>query len=535
MNNSQNNTVEVKYIKKRRNIFLSILIYFLVFLFGFVSAFGVTALVVYQVVAKKSINEVDDFQAGFTGSSIKELEILSDEACEGTLLDLFTLISNKFEGESTLSDFTDISPILSTKVDELVKKINDLDVITIDVDKLKSTQLSKLGEFLQDTVEQTEVAKILFDSDTNYSTQNELLMRLCFGDDYVVNEDNTVTGTRTTISNISTRFEELINNIEIADFTDVDPNSAIMMYLAYGKFDKVKYTYTAENQIGVSADETILYDSKKLTATKVGDDYYLKKNTGTDAYTDADGFYLGNDGKKLTIEDVTLYNGETEVRASKVDEISSKLNTIYDDLTLDDLLTIDSTSPKVLQSLKTSTLNGFSNDLNVLPLKDIIEISDDDKILCNLKSSTLNTLNDDINNLTVQDLYYTDIYSTYVLATSYESGVNYYTTTDNVNYTKCQALTEFESGVDYYTGGNIYGIWKYLLIKDGTEQFIKIQEFDSAMDNVKENISKASLADLKTDGFLSGNLDKNLTYNGVTKNLGEFTIDELIGYINQLP
>ncbi|MDE5547510.1 MAG: hypothetical protein K2J30_00720, partial [Clostridia bacterium] len=84
-----------------------------------------------------------------------------------------------------------------------------------------------------------------------------------------------------------------------------------------------------------------------------------------------------------------------------------------DSLTIADVITINASSPLLLQSIKDAPLGELGDTVNSLRLSDILSDSDltNNKILRNLKMSTLNTLSDDVQNLSVADVFGEEIYS----------------------------------------------------------------------------------------------------------------------------
>ena len=76
---------------------------------------------------------------------------------------------------------------------------------------------------------------------------------------------------------------------------------------------------------------------------------------------------------------------------------------------------------------------------------------------------------------------------------------------------------------EIYENGNITGTWKYLLYKNGVEQEYKLSDINEMIDNMKENVQKATLLDLYTDGLIK--TEPNAT-------IAEYTIDDLIALVS---
>ncbi len=77
----------------------------------------------------------------------------------------------------------------------------------------------------------------------------------------------------------------------------------------------------------------------------------------------------------------------------------------------------------------------------------------------------------------------------------------------------------------YDSNGNITGTWKYLLKKNGVEQEYLLENINEMIDNMKENVKKATLSQLYTDGLI-GTAPSTVIANK--------TIDELIAYVDAL-
>ena len=168
-------------------------------------------------------------------------------------------------------------------------------------------------------------------------------------------------------------------------------------------------------------------------------------------------------------------------------------------LKLEEILEINSSSPKLLQSLKTSTLSSLSTDIEGLSLNKIIDISaSSSKILQNLQSSTISSLATDIDNLRLKQVL--DL-----------GEMNYDSNNDSV--------------MDSYKG--FIGL---ILESDTNENGPQIKNLNQSISNI--DITSYTLYELKARDIFTGdaNLDKKL--NGT--NLGSYTIATLIEYLDTI-
>lgn len=108
-----------------------------------------------------------------------------------------------------------------------------------------------------------------------------------------------------------------------------------------------------------------------------------------------------------------------------------------------------------------------------------------------------------------------------------ESGTGKYVVSDEV-----------AESTPLFTYGEIVGIWRYMLQKDGAEQYCTMQNIDTLMNNVQSNMNKTTLSSLYADGMIDINPPSDM---GITvetmlkkpvgssgKTLGELTIGQLI-------
>ena len=100
---------------------------------------------------------------------------------------------------------------------------------------------------------------------------------------------------------------------------------------------------------------------------------------------------------------------------------------------------------------------------------------------------------------------------------------------------------EIPDGTALFTYGEVVGIWKYMLEKEGAEQYCTMQNIDSLISNVQGNMNTATLSSLYSDGMIdlnppAGATAEDMLATTVTdgKTLGGFTIGQLITEIYKL-
>lgn len=190
----------------------------------------------------------------------------------------------------------------------------------------------------------------------------------------IVKIENAQTGEElkgTTVGNINAAVE----NIEITIFMDVTTQNGVLPYIAYGitgieqdpETEEWTAHYKRRVEGGGETDEIVYLDIKSEAASD-GDtviNYIRGVRTAT--------------GDKLP--------------AAGIDELSGRVNTITDDLTIGDI--VPANGNKILEQLSGSTINGLSAALNELELGAILDVPADNAVLAylayNITDVTVNT------------------------------------------------------------------------------------------------------------------------------------------------
>ena len=182
-------------------------------------------------------------------------------------------------------------------------------------------------------------------------------------------------------------------------------------------------------------------------------------------------------------------------------------------MTLEEIITIDSSSPAILKKLGSSKLSKMSTAINDLTVADAFGDVSNNKILCNFQSCKITDLPTEINKLTVEQMLHDQIYRM-------DSDGNYLDANGNVTTDKTQAVS---------------GTWKYLL-KEGntirTDYTLMPTDtnpdgMNALIENMKTNVHDATLQDLKDDGFV--NLNAETLNSGIITNIKGFPIKNSMG------
>lgn len=219
-------------------------------------------------------------------------------------------------------------------------------------------------------------------------------------------------------------------------------------------------------------------------------------------------------------------------------------------------------------------IDGLMNDLTI---GELIEIDEDNTILNAISGATISTLDETINALSIQELFAKDIYGVETPYEVIESGTAgageiafdssylyyYYNSENELVFVNSESgsgsgslghLEEFtdEYGT-LYTYGPTAGAWSLLLYGDYDEtesgsdigeKVYTINNVAQMQANVIENIGSCSLFDFYEMGVIGNGSETDDTWNTLSKNIGtvtepqyigDFTIEEFIAYVGNLP
>ncbi len=351
-----------------------------------------------------------------------------------------------------------------------------------------------------------------------------------------------------------TKVSELADKIEtmtIGEMLDIDvddPATSQLMKLMAPK--KLSDLNNIENEITIK-DIIDIDDSSPLLLKNIKD---LHLNEVDDYIT------------TVTLGDIIDPGDDALLQALAGTQITGPaMSAAIQDLELGVVIDIDTSSPKILQSLQHTTISNIATDINTLTIDEIFDTTGN-KLLTALSGSTLDTVGDDINNVQFQDMIEINDGSpnilkaikTFTLANISTQittlkikdivtvGDNKFlnalpddTTVDNIGPRLNNLKLSDIFGDEMYTGepygdSTIQPIWKYMLKDKTTETYkhdYKITEISALMDNMKENVKTATLNQLDADGLIDVEdalLLKPIPLMGNT--VGECTISEFITY-----
>lgn len=259
-------------------------------------------------------------------------------------------------------------------------------------------------------------------------------------------------------------------NVEIGTLLKLDANSnQALLYICYDKTDgaidlnkpRTLETFTTAGFVSNLIDNALLSD---LITIDPSDTilYSLRDEKIND---------LDESIKDLTLKDVMDIDGNSaKILQSLKDETIGNLGTRFGNLTLGEA--VDVGDSKILAALATTKITEIGNKVDTLKLNEMMDIDTaSPKILQAIANSTLKTLSADINNMLIVDIFEDEIWTSGVAHTAANADAIW-------KYMLTDATGTFRTD--------------YRVTADMGEM----------TDNVAKNVNKATIADLVNDGFI---------------------------------
>lgn len=352
---------------------------FVAFLLGFVLGIGAIVGAVAGVVAYVMSNTLhntasllDGFAPGFYammfGADGQNNGILDEGYANKTVADLLgdsmNAVSTIQNGDGSLQALSDIFPIVGNFAAQLAVELDNYSV-PVDYNKLMSTPISGLKDYLMDSVKQAALGDFLkaMGEDGN---DNKLMNALSYGEkgvDYTIDSNGEIVmlngAKKTTINDLMSEdgMDTIMDRLPLDAVMDVDMEDSVMCAIAYGSTER--YTTNAAGDVVM----------KQVVYT------YEDKGNGFQLYDDKDNIVDGScefDGQ-ATPSKITLANGEVQYlkkdagvykaylnternkpalyKKTKIGDLSEDSMSIINNIYLKDALDINADSHKVLISL----------------------------------------------------------------------------------------------------------------------------------------------------------------------------------------
>lgn len=252
-------------------------------------------------------------------------------------------------------------------------------------------------------------------------------------------------GNSRTLKDLTEHSDEIINDIKLSDVLAEDKNNEIIMFMLHGKKG---LAYSASG-------DTITYNKRRVAilGTTLYDEYGV-------ALTDA----TLNGTSSYTIKGVTYTLERDGDATQKIENVNAPLYFVKDENGYVYY------GPTTLGDMSGSS-NPVKNITKSLTLKEIVGESNigDNKILSLVSNETIDTLPSAIDKLYINDIFSDSIYES--------------------------------------DGTTLKGTWKYLLLTDfnnpASEGKYTINQMDTLITNMTNNMQKATLNDLNDDGIMS--------------------------------
>ena len=288
------------------------------FILGVVGTVGGVGGLGYYAVATVSIKDAVGTVNNLAGTNIEYTDYINEEYGNGTTLSLILDVADavkNIQGEkSSLATFDKISPLVGKNVQKLIDSVSGYGV-TIDYTTLMETPFSKLGDFVTQTVNGTEIAPLV-ESVTKNKVEG-LLALICYGEeneDYVVNDDGTVTmlgtstsatiGSLTNSGQLNDRLMGLSFQSLMGSMGSINDEDPIIRTLVYG-IEGEDYALVDDDNnpetpdVVVQLPKTYNFDPVSL---------HFTAPNGTDFAPSADGVWTAEGGAQIVKrEDTSVY------------------------------------------------------------------------------------------------------------------------------------------------------------------------------------------------------------------------------------
>lgn len=235
-------------VKKKSGVAGKIGCLLLGFVLGVVGTVGGVGGLGYYAVTQVKIKDAVGMVNDMAGLDLNYADYITEEYGDGTTLDLIngiTQVVNELSGETgSLSTLESISPMVGKSVQSMLDKLTEFG-LSVDYDTLMTTPFNGLGDFLTETVNGIEIAKLVESVTKNEVTG--ILSIICYGEegeDYVINDDGTITmlsgatsatiGSLTNADMLSDRLSGLSFQTLMSALGSINEGDAIIRTLVYG-------------------------------------------------------------------------------------------------------------------------------------------------------------------------------------------------------------------------------------------------------------------------------------------------------------
>lgn len=263
------------------------------------------------MVATQRIKDTIGTIGGLVGTEIKYQDFITEKYAEQTIMGAIREISKvaqKFStGEGCLNDLNDISPLVSTSIEPLLKTLTDFGM-DINKEDLMALPFSQFPDFFMEQLKEVELIALL--GSAGVTDESPILNAICYDLD----------GNPTKLGIFFDEGPEgLLNNITLEAFLIsadgvVDPaKDNLIMALAYGNANR--YSLTEESKVVMN----------QKIYKRIGDTFY-----------DIDGneVTVGSEAGKHTVteEEITYYLSETKATKGRARADEVKIYYAYEDI-----------------------------------------------------------------------------------------------------------------------------------------------------------------------------------------------------------
>ena len=458
--------------------------YLLFSLLGFTVALGGIAVGGYAVAANVPAK---NYISLFGGNPD---DIITKAYQEDSLIALITKFADGTIKVDSLGGIASFTPLVDKLYDEVNKSIQSNLGVGLDKDEFYSQNFSKIGDYLF-TYFKGKATLAAFLKIEDPTTQTKIIQYFCYKKDADGNLDydspRTIDEVMAGLSNNS-----LLDNAKLCELFDINPDSKLY------KFKDITLSEFTNN-FDEKINEMKISDLITIDITDPNCHPFLKSLVVNEVKVGELSDYLNN---RLRFADLVA-NSDSKIIQTLIEKnpLISEIGDTVENITIAEIINIDASSSRILQSIKDWKISELETKFNSLTISAIFteeEIAAN-KFLSSIPTDTLlSDFGDAIKNLKVVDVFAEEIW-----------------------------------GSSEHTTANIQGKWKYLLLHglDDSSEDYKTYNVANAMttmiDNMQYNMTNSTINQLLADGMIDVSSEVQTTL--LTKNsMTEDTVEQFL-------
>lgn len=465
--------------------------YLLFSLLGFFVAIGTIVGGGYAVAARVPMKK---YISLFGGDPNK---IITETYQDDSLITIITKFVDGTISVSTLGGIASFTPLVDNLYNSINSSIQSNLGVGLNKEELYAQSFSNMGDYIFTYFKQNAtLADFLKIQDP--TSQSKVIQYLCYKKDAEGNLDYTA---KRTLDEVMAGLSDnsLLNDAKLGELLDIKEDSKLYKFkdITLGEFT---------NDFDEKIKEMKISDLVDIDITDPNCNPFLKSLVVNEVKVGELSDYLNN---RLRIADIIQDTDGSKIIQSLIDKnpLVGDIGKTVQAMTISEVIDIDESSAKILQSMKDWKISELASKFNSLKVSDIFtqEEIEYNKFLSSIPSDTLITdLGEAIENCKIVDIFENEIW-----------------------------------GLEEHTTANIQDEWRYLLLHsldDSSEAYRSYTVSDSMetmIDNMKYNIMNTSINRLLEDEMIS--VDDTIKTGLLTKkSMNENTNEEFLNPTGRL-